>query len=162
MSRSLVASILALVLLVAFTLAREAGAAPRTGAPQAFVASHPSTNYLVGELKDGSSAEAKELLREFAEYMGQASPEFEAMDCARALAEHMNANYPDVYVRAYNEYFPRSGRVYWHTYSSGVSTWERVEARLLDDPEFRRLLKAARGVFVEDSFDDRWTSNVPL
>lgn len=80
----------------------------------------------------------------------------EAVDAARELVQHMNATYPEIYVRAYDEWHPRSGRIHFHIHLSWVPTWESIEARMRADPEVRRILGGAAAAFVEDSFEDVW------
>ena len=80
----------------------------------------------------------------------------EAVDSAAEIARHLNATYPGFYVRAYDEWFPRSGRIHFYIHGSSISGWEAAEAAMRQDPVFRELMGKAAGAFVEDSFEDLW------
>jgi len=84
-----------------------------------------------------------------------------AVDSVRELTEYLNRTYPEIYVRAYDEWHPRSGRLHLHIHGADLAgTWERIEAELRDDPEARRIWEGAADAFVEDSFEDAWLARV--
>ena len=81
----------------------------------------------------------------------------EAAACARAVADHVNANYPIAYVRAYEEWLPSSGRIHIYFFGTGgVAAWVDAEERMRADPELVRIWAEAADAFVEGSFEDRW------
>jgi hypothetical protein len=80
----------------------------------------------------------------------------EALDTIEALTVHLNETYPGLYFRAYDEWFPRSGRLHIYIYGSGIAKWEAIEARIRHDPVYRELMAGAADAFVEGSFDDLW------
>jgi len=80
----------------------------------------------------------------------------EALDTLEAVVRHLNETYPEQYFRAYDEWFPRSGRLHIYVYGSGIPKWEATEARIRRDPVFRELMDGAAEAFVEGSFDDVW------
>ena len=79
-----------------------------------------------------------------------------AVECAKKLVEHINSNYEGMFVRAYDEWSPRSGRIHFYFWGSSISLWVGLEERLREDPVYTKLLEQAASSFVEDSFDDRW------
>lgn len=80
-----------------------------------------------------------------------------ALATARALTEHVNANYaPEIEARAFVEHFGRAGTLWWLFEVGSAVDWENLEGRLLDDPTFHRILDAGAAAFVEDSFEDVW------
>lgn len=84
----------------------------------------------------------------------------EAVECAAEVTRHLNATYPGFYVRAYDEWFPRSGEIHLYIFGSSISRWENTESRIRRDPVFRELMEGAADAFVEDSFEDLWLVNV--
>jgi hypothetical protein len=84
----------------------------------------------------------------------------EAIECARNLARHVNENYPGLTVRAYDEWFPHSGRIHFYFYVARPPGWEIQEARMRSDPVVRELLERAAGAFVEGDFEDTWLSDL--
>jgi hypothetical protein len=84
----------------------------------------------------------------------------DAVDCAAKVTRHLNQTYPGVYFRAYDEWFPRSGRIHFYIYGSSISAWESTEYQIRQDPVFRARMAEAADAFVPDSFEDEWIVNV--
>jgi len=84
----------------------------------------------------------------------------EAIECAQQLALHINANYPGLSVRAYDEWFPRSGRIHFYFQVARPPGWEVQEARMRHDPVIRGLFEGAAGAFVQGDFEDMWLSDL--
>jgi hypothetical protein len=84
----------------------------------------------------------------------------EAIECAQKLARHVNASYPGLTVRAYDEWFPHTGRIHFYFYVARPPGWEIQEARMRRDPVIRELFEGAAGAFVEGDFEDLWLNDL--
>jgi plastocyanin len=83
-----------------------------------------------------------------------------ATDAAERLVQHVNATYPEIYARAYDEWYPRSGRIQFHFYMNWIPAWEEVERRMRQDPLVREIMEGGQDAFVSDSFEDTWLINL--
>jgi hypothetical protein len=84
-----------------------------------------------------------------------------AADAIRELTEYLNRTYPEIYVRAYDEWHPRSGRLHLHIHGKDLAgDWERIEGELRRDQQARLIWESAADAFVEDSFEDAWLVRV--
>ena len=81
---------------------------------------------------------------------------------ARAMVERLHELYPEVYARAYDEYFPRTGHIMIRIHAPGIGRWETIEREMHADPGFVELFEEAREIFLEGSFDDHWMIRITL
>jgi len=78
-----------------------------------------------------------------------------AVECAERLTQHLNAAYPNIYVRAYDEWSPRTGTIHFYFHGTGRSTWVEFEGAMRRDPIANQILSEAEELFVVGSFEDR-------
>jgi len=81
----------------------------------------------------------------------------QAVEQARAVAAHVNANYEDTHLEVFAAYFGDLGEIHWVADFADPEAWRSTRKRLWEDPEYVRLMALADGLYVDGTWREELT-----